>query len=49
MKNWKTKAVTTVLALSVLAPTAAFATDTITSKGDAADAATAEGEKPGPV
>ncbi|MFZ5631301.1 MAG: hypothetical protein ACOY40_00470 [Bacillota bacterium] len=34
MKNWKTKAVSTVLALSVLVPTTAFASDAITTKGD---------------
>ncbi|MEW5954584.1 MAG: hypothetical protein AB1815_12830 [Bacillota bacterium] len=35
VKNWKTKAVTAVLALAVLAPTAAFAADAITGKADA--------------
>lgn len=35
MKNWKIKAVSTVIALSVLAPGAAFAADAITSRGNA--------------
>lgn len=34
MKNWKTKAVSALLALSVLVPTAAFATDAVTGAGD---------------
>lgn len=32
MKNWQTKAVSTLLALAVLAPSAAFATDAVNSK-----------------
>ncbi|MBO8137717.1 MAG: hypothetical protein H0Z40_06240 [Desulfotomaculum sp.] len=36
MKNWKTKILSTTLALSVLVPTASFAANTVTGAGDAA-------------